>query len=85
MVSTTEPPAYLVTADLGHHHVQQDQVGVPAFVEGNAALPAVHGGMDLVEVRQGVFKYQQIVCLVVDDQHMGAASSFVLHPFRTVT
>ena len=77
-----EPAAHLVAVDLGHHHVQQDQVGAPAPVQVTQRLSAVDGRVHVIDIRQCIFEYQQIVGLIVDDQYVGALLHVLLsYPF----
>ena len=63
-----EPGEHFVTVHLGHHHIEQDQVG-PGFVGQPDALGAAQGGNNPVVILEDGFQYLNARLVVVNNQN----------------
>ena len=80
-----QPAAHLDAVELGHHDVEQDQIG-QVLAHGSQRLLAVRGGDDLVAVRrQPRAQDVDVGGVVVDDEDAGGVRMECKQPMRVCT
>ena len=75
-----QAPAHLEPVEVGHHHVEQHQIGLVRGIMSSASRPfAAVDDLEAV-VTQGGSQHRAQVVLVVDDQQVGTGHAHILSP-----